>query len=144
MHQHLSRRSGSNVALAPAASIESSALAAGNISPPVERERREHSHSSVKRWPNACLLELGPGTKIVVGNAGDHGRILSLLSQHYQSSLADDFQSRLDEPCYEPSDRMLVVHRVELIVHVQVSRQAAWFEHERIPVAAVRDFVIPP
>jgi hypothetical protein len=136
MHQHLSRRSGSREALAPAV------VSAGSVAPPGGGEQREPSQGT-KRWQNACLLELGSGTKIVVANAGDHARVLAMLSQHYQASLADDYQSRLDEPCYEPSDRMLVVHRGELIGHVQVTRQSAWFEQERIPVAAVRDFVIP-
>jgi hypothetical protein len=118
------------------------ASAVGLSSPRVNEHHSAHS-SGTKRWQNACLLELGPKTRIVVGNAGDHGRELAMLAQHYQASLSDDFQSRLDEPCYEPSDRMLVVHRNELIGHAQVSRQSAWFDHERIPIAAVRDFVIP-
>lgn len=122
--------------------------AASNASPSSTGEPRAVSSHTIatsghKHWQNACLLELGPKTRIVVGNAGDHGRVLTMLSQHYQVPLTDDFQSRLDEPCYEPSDRILVVHGSELIGHAQVSRQAAWFDHERIPIAAVRDFVIP-
>jgi predicted acetyltransferase len=96
------------------------------------------------RSHHPCLRELDAATKIVVGNAGDHSRILSLLMQHYQTPLGDDFQSRLDEPSYEPTDRMLVVHHGQLIGQAQLSRQSAWFDHERMPVAALRDFVILP
>jgi hypothetical protein len=123
-------------------------VAAGDEAPHLADPRRDvssHDHSlpGHKRWQNACLLDLAPQTRIVVGNAGDHGRVLTMLSRYYQTALVDDFQSRLDEPCYEPTDRMLLVHRNELIGHVQVSRQSVWFDHERIPVAAVRDFAIP-
>ena len=95
-------------------------------------------------YHNPCLQELDGGFKIVVGNAGDHLRVLSLLTQHYQSSLNDDFQSRLDEPTYEPTDRMLIVRGSELIGHAQLSRQSAWFDRERVPVTALRDFVVLP
>jgi len=39
---------------------------------------------------------------------------------------------------------MLVVRRGELIGQLQLSRQSAWFDHERIPTATVRDAVILP
>jgi GNAT superfamily N-acetyltransferase len=109
-------------------------------SPTISRRREvlpSHFH-------NPCLRELATGTKIVAGNAGDHGRVLSFLSRHYQAVLSDDFQSRLDEPSYEPSDRMLLVHRGEILGHAQVTRQSLWFDHERLPVAAIRDFAVLP
>lgn len=133
MHQHLLRRAISPEALSPASA------AAVAVAPPGSAT----ASPGTKRWQNACLVELWPGTRIVVGNAGDHARVLAMLAQYYQAALGDDFQSRIDEPCYEPSDRMLVVHRGDLIGHVQVSRQSSWFDHERIPIASMRDFVIP-
>lgn len=106
--------------------------------------RSQHAAQGTKQWHNPCLRELGPDTKIVAGNAGDHSRVLAMLAQHYQVPLAEDFQSRLDEPCYEATDRMLVVHRGDLIGHAHVSRQYVWFDQERIPAAAMRDFVVLP
>jgi GNAT superfamily N-acetyltransferase len=93
---------------------------------------------------NPCLQELSNGIKIVAGNAGDHGRVLSFLSRHYQTVLSDDFQSRLDEPSYEPSDRMLLVRGGDMLGHAQITRQSLWFDHERLPVAAIRDFAVLP
>lgn len=93
---------------------------------------------------NPCLQELSNGIKIVAGNAGDHGRVLSFLSRHYQATLGDDFQSRLDEPSYEPSDRMLLVRGGDMLGHAQITRQSLWFDHERLPVAAIRDFAVLP
>lgn len=99
---------------------------------------------AASRPANPCLCDLGLGTRIVVGNAGDHSRVLAFLTQHYQVPLAEDFQSRLDDPSYEPTDRMLLVRGSDLIGHLQLSRQSAWFERERIPMAAIRDCAILP
>jgi GNAT superfamily N-acetyltransferase len=115
-------------------------IPSSEIAPTIGRRREvlpSHFH-------NPCLRELRRGTKIVAGNAGDHCRVLSFLSRHYQAALGDDFQSRLDEPSYEPSDRLLLVHRGEMLGHAQVSRQSLWFDHERLPVAAIRDFAVLP
>lgn len=98
--------------------------------------------SAPQRPHHPCLHEIDLATKIVVGNAGDHSRVQTFLTQYYQTPLGDDFQSRLDEPSYEPSDRMLLIRHGQLIGHVQLSRQSAWFESERIPLAAFRDFVV--
>ncbi len=70
--------------------------------------------------------------------------MLAFLTQHYQVPLTEDFQSRLDDPTYKPTDRMLLVRAGQLIGHLQLSRQSAWFERERIPTAAIHDCVILP
>ncbi len=92
----------------------------------------------------ACLLQLEQGTRVVVGNAGDHPRILDLLVQAYQSPRAEDFQSRLDEPSYEPCDRLLVERDERLLGHVQVSKHFGWFHGQRCPLVTLEDFVTLP
>ena len=104
------------------------------------------SQTASTTWPSdpSCLLELETGTRIVVGNAGDHPLVLRLLVQAYQSPLAEDFQSRLDEPSYEPCDRLLLRKERELIGHVQVSKQIGWFQGQRCPLVKLQDFVTLP
>ena len=87
-----------------------------------------------------CLQELGAETQIVAGNAGDNPLLLQFLVQRYQSPLAEDFQSRLDEPLYSPNDRLLLRRREQIIGHVQVTKQIAWFEQQRCPIARFQDF----
>ncbi len=143
MHQHLSRVSPRIALAAPieAVPIKERAHAKGNGAV-VEHVRA--SRAALMPRSNPVLREIDLHTQIVVGNAGDHPRALALLLQHYQAPLAEDFQSRLDDPSYEPTDRMLVVRRGELIGQMQLSRQSAWFDRERIPTATVRDGVILP
>ncbi|MCG8450983.1 MAG: hypothetical protein MI725_15555 [Pirellulales bacterium] len=105
------------------------ARATANLSPPVDP---------------TCLSRLGADTKIVVGNAGDHPLALQLFVQAYQAPLAEDFQSRLDEPSYEPSDRLLLRRGEQLIGHVQVSKQIGWFQGQRCSLAQLQDFLTLP
>lgn len=92
----------------------------------------------------ACLRELDAATRIVAGNAGDHALVLKLLIEVHQCPLAEDFQSRLDEPSYEPSDRLLLVRDGQLAGHVQVAKHFGWFQEQRLPLVKLQDFVILP
>ena len=91
-----------------------------------------------------CLLELPSGCRIVAGNLGDHSLIVPLLEQVYQSPMAEDFQSRTDEPNYAPSDRLLIKRHQEIVGHLQVSRHIGWFQGHRIPLVKLQDLVVLP
>ncbi len=91
-----------------------------------------------------CLYGLDESTQICAGNAGDNPLLIDFLVQAYQLQLADDFQSRLDEPLYQPTDRLLARRADELIGHVQVSKLIGWFHGQRCPIARLQDFVTLP
>jgi predicted acetyltransferase len=80
----------------------------------------------------------------VAGNAGDNPLVQRLLVQAYQLPLSEDFQSRLDEPLYQPTDRLLLQRAGKLIGHVQVSKLTGWFQGQRCPLARLQDFVTLP
>ena len=92
----------------------------------------------------ACLREIDPNTRVLAGNVGHHPIVLKLLMQVYQSSLAEDFQSRLDEPSYEPCDRLLLERAGQLVGQVQVSKQIGWFQQQRCSLVKLQDFVVLP
>jgi predicted acetyltransferase len=98
----------------------------------------------VTRNGEACLHEFGSGARILTANAGDHPLILQLLTQARQVQLAEDFQSRLDEPNYNPRDRLLVCRAKQLLAHVHLSNHIAWFEGVRVPTAKLEDFAVLP
>jgi len=99
-----------------------------------------------KTWgeKRACLRELDSNTRILVGCSGDHPLVLKLLGQALQCPLSEDFQSRLDEPAYEPSDRVLIYRKDQLVGHVRVSKQIGWFRRQRLPLAMFQDFFTLP
>lgn len=84
------------------------------------------------------------GARIVTGNAGDHPLVLQLLTQAQQAALAEDFQSRLDEPHYRASDRLLVRRDHAILGHVHVKNHTAWFQGQRMPVVKLEDFTTLP
>ncbi|MEM8946671.1 MAG: hypothetical protein AAGD11_15970 [Planctomycetota bacterium] len=94
--------------------------------------------------PTACMRELTGDTQIVASNTGDNPLVLELLVRAHQVPLAEDFQSRLDEPAYSPLDRLLLRRSEQLIGHVQVSKQIGWFHGQRCPLARLQDFVTLP
>jgi predicted acetyltransferase len=92
----------------------------------------------------ACLRELDHGAHIITANAGDHPLVLQLLVQSRQAPLAEDFQSRLDDPSYRPSDRLLVRRDKALLAQVHVASHIAWFEGLRVPVVKLEDLAVLP
>lgn len=93
---------------------------------------------------SACVRELPGAARIVTGNAGDHQLVLELLVQTRQAPLAEDFQSRLDEPSYRPNDRLLVRRDRTLLAHVHLASHIAWFEGQRVPLVKLEDFASLP
>jgi predicted acetyltransferase len=92
----------------------------------------------------ACVRELADGASIVAGNAGDHALVLQLLVETRHAPLGEDFQSRLDEPSYQPSDRLLVRRDKSLVAHVHITSHVGWFERQRVPVVKFEDFAALP
>jgi predicted acetyltransferase len=92
----------------------------------------------------SCLRDLGNGARIVTANTGDHPLILQLLVQARQQQLADDFQSRLDQPNYRPADRLLLRRGKAMLGHVHVASHIAWFEGQRISIVKLEDFAVLP
>ncbi len=98
----------------------------------------------IRNGDPSCMRELEHGARIVTGNTGDHPLILQLLIQAQQAPLAEDFQSRLDEPNYRPGNRLLVRRNKELLAHVHVANHIAWYEGQRIAIVKLEDFAMLP
>ena len=115
-----------------------------DIRKPALSSQSSHGVPSLNSCSLGLMRDLGSGVQIVAGNSGDHVLVLQLIEQSYQASIAEDFQSRLDDPAYEPCDRILLRREGEILGHVQVTRQIGWFQQQRIPLAKIQDFVTLP
>jgi ribosomal protein S18 acetylase RimI-like enzyme len=82
--------------------------------------------------------------RLVVANAGDHAPIHTLLRAVNQSPTYQDFISWLDEPSYQPTDRMLVKDSGQIVAHVQVLHRVAMFADVKVPVGGLQDFAVLP
>lgn len=105
---------------------------------------RSNGAGRARSGESVCLRELPQGVRIVTGNAGDHPLVLELLSRTHQAELTEDFQSRLDEPHYRASDRLLVRREHAILGHVHVRNHTAWFQGQRMPVVKLEDYAALP
>jgi GNAT superfamily N-acetyltransferase len=106
--------------------------------------RRSSSRTSSRHDEAACVRELPDGACIVAGNAGDHPLVLQLLVETHHAAFADDFQTRLDEPNYRPTDRLLLRRDRDLLAHIHVANHFAWFAGQRVPIVTLEDFAALP
>ena len=95
---------------------------------------------SVERLPATCAAT----PAVELGHAGDHLLVLKFLSQVKQKAIDEDFQSRLDQPSYRPSDRLLIRRNNNVAAHVQLCSHVAWYRGQRIPAVALADFAVLP
>lgn len=96
------------------------------------------------RRPRTTAVTARDDAQLTVGRVGDHPIVFSLLRAVNQAPAYDDFVSWLDEPSYEPSDRLLVKRGEQLIAHAQLLNRAAWFQGVKLPVAGMRDLAVLP
>jgi GNAT superfamily N-acetyltransferase len=82
--------------------------------------------------------------RLVTGHAGDHRLVHALLRAVQQSPSQEDFATWLDEPSYEPTDRLLVKRGNQIVAHLQLLYRGAWFHGIQIPVGSVQDLAILP
>jgi len=84
------------------------------------------------------------GIAAVPGTAGDHPAVHQfLLSVSHEPSGAE-FQSQLDEPTYEPRDRLLIKHGDRVAAHLRLIRREMRFGAATLPVAYVADVATLP
>lgn len=81
---------------------------------------------------------------IISANAGDHTLIHELLRAVQRAPSSGDFSSWLDEPSYEPSDRLLIKSNGRVVAHVQMLPRTAWFGGVQMPIAGVLDLACLP
>jgi ribosomal protein S18 acetylase RimI-like enzyme len=82
--------------------------------------------------------------RLVTGHAGDHALVHALLRAANQAPSYEDFITWLDEPTYEPSDRLLVKHGNQIVAHLQLLHRTAWFEDVRLPIGSAQDLAVLP
>jgi GNAT superfamily N-acetyltransferase len=73
--------------------------------------------------------------QLVVANSGDHPSSHHFLLSVFQDPSYDEFISLLDDPYYEPSDRLLVKYKDRILSHLLMSQRTMHFLSEGVPVS---------
>ena len=91
-----------------------------------------------------CEIESPIGT-IMPACAGDHPAIHRFLSNVFRTPIpAADFNIQLDNPSYEPSNRLLVRHGSIIIGHSRIIDRDIQFGDQQIPVSYLTEMGTTP
>lgn len=77
-------------------------------------------------------------------NAGDHTLIHRLLLATQQHPAWERFSAWLEDPYYDPADRILLRHGNQIIGHVHITNRTIYWGGERIVSAGLHDLVALP
>lgn len=77
------------------------------------------------RWP------------VLSARGGDHAAVYCFLKAIFQGPSAGEFRSSLEDPFYEPHDRLLSRRDNRLVAHVHLTHREMQFGLERLPVAGL-------
>lgn len=106
------------------------------------------SYASSRAMEHACravsAAEEQDAFQFTTGIAGDHPAVHQLLLAVFGEPSMGEFQAQLDEPSYEPNDRLLVKRRGHLVAHVRVADREMHFGASILPVSCVSDLVTLP
>lgn len=72
---------------------------------------------------------------VVPANAGDHPGIHHFLTAVFQGPSRGEFRASLEDPFYEPKDRLLVNRGSQIVAHVHVVHRVMQFGPVQLPVA---------
>lgn len=93
-----------------------------------------NGHSIAAKYP---ALPVAP--RLVPAKAGDHAAVHQLLLNQFRGPSVLEFQAQLDEPLYEPTDRLLVKHREDVVAHLRLTKRLLQFGTLRVPTAGFMD-----
>jgi predicted acetyltransferase len=76
--------------------------------------------------------------------AGDHPAIQQMLSAVFHAPSRDEFSASLEDPLYEPCDRLIIKRGSRLVGHAHVAQRVMRFQGESLPVSAVHRLAVLP
>ncbi len=76
--------------------------------------------------------------------AGDHSLIHRFLVSVLQKPSLTEFQAQLEEPSYEPANRLLIKSGNQILAHLRIMHREMHFGHLVLPVGLIADVVTLP
>jgi GNAT superfamily N-acetyltransferase len=80
----------------------------------------------------------------VPARPGDHHVIRELLVSVFHAPSHSEFQAQLEDPFYEPTDRMLVRRGSQVIGHARLAQREINFGSQRLAIAGLSDLAVLP
>ncbi len=106
-----------------------------------DRQAREYGSAGVRETQSSLPLSSTTALahRLLPARAGDHAAIHQLLLSIFHGPSAAEFHAQLDEPLYEPTDRLLVKSGEQVVAHLRVTKRLIHFGSLTIPAAGFMD-----
>ncbi len=82
--------------------------------------------------------------KLSIAGAGDHPSIHHLLLSVFHAPSQAEFQAQLEEPSYEPTDRLVIKRDERVVSHLRMANREMFFGAMTLPVSFVSDIATLP
>src|SRR6476469_3001247 len=96
------------------------------------------SSSSLSQSP-PCLVSAStaapPRLRLATARTGDHPSIHAFLVSVFHGPASGEFQAQLDEPGYDPADRLIVKEGDQIAAHLRLARQTIQLGSAMLPAA---------
>lgn len=142
----LVRRSPRTSALSAVLSKAALSKAALSKAPPIVPSRESPAATGTAARSTAAATTAAtsarptPGAlRLAPAKTGDHASIHRLLVSVFHGPSAGEFHAQLDEPGYEPADRLVVKDGEEIAAHLRLARQTIQVGELALPAARFMD-----
>lgn len=115
---------------------------AGTSFQSVPRNRKQANPPVLSFDGGSDTSEIEP--RIQYATPGDHAAVYNFLTTVFQGPPRDAFLATLDDPFYEPSDRLLIKSGHRLLAHAHVSKRVIHFGPISLPVAGLHWLATSP
>lgn len=102
----------------------------------------EQKHRTASDQPpndNTTVDVQSPIGQIMLAGAGDHPAVLRFLQHTFRAPPSTDFNNQLEEPFYEPTDRLVVRHDSMIIGHSRLISRVSRFGSEQVPISCLTE-----
>lgn len=82
--------------------------------------------------------------RVVTATPADHSAIRQFLVSVFHQPSAGEFQAQLEEPTYEPADRLLVKNGAQIVSHVRTLQRELHFGEALLPIGLLADVATSP
>jgi predicted acetyltransferase len=106
--------------------------------------RRLASDSLLGVVPAAHRFGTNEAFRVVPARAGDHHDLYALLVSVLHQPSSAEFHAQLDDPFYEPSDRLLVKRNHQIVAHARIANRQMQFCGAAMPISTLSDLVVLP
>ncbi|HUY92700.1 MAG TPA: GNAT family N-acetyltransferase [Pirellulales bacterium] len=111
-----------------------SAASQWNAAPVLLRGLEGRAPSPGNREIQGDRVELNPAC-VVGSSAGDHAAIHRLLLSVFHAPSLDGFHASLDDPFYEPRNRLVVKRGEQIVSHLHLTERTTYFGGRQLPAA---------